>query len=292
MTKIKVDKNSTITDLLLSKGYKKSSIRNLLKHSAISVAGKFITKFDYPLTKGDLLIVEPKPVKEILRVIQPPFEILYEDEHVVAINKPAGLLTIATDTEKLNTAYFLLNAYLKDRSPEKPERIFIVHRLDRDTSGIVLFAKTETAKRTLQDNWKDSDKKYLVITEGTPKSKAGTLQSYLRETKTFKVYSTNKSEDSKLAVTNYEVLKTGSGCSLLEIDLETGRKNQIRVQLADMGNPVVGDKKYGATSNPFRRLGLHAHMLSFNHPETNKRMHLKCRMPAELRKFANTMRAV
>lgn len=290
MNKINVDKDSTITELLLSKGYKKSSIRNLLKHSAIIVDGKFVTRFDHELTKGQVVSVESKTKTDIRRVVAPPFEILHEDEHIIAINKPAGLLTIATDTEKINTAYYLLTAYLKERNPENPERVFIVHRLDRDTSGVVLFAKTETAKRTLQDNWTEADKKYFVISEGIPKSKAGTLQSYLRETKTFKVYSTNKSEDSKLAVTNYEVLKTGNGCSLLEIDLETGRKNQIRVQLADMGNPVVGDKKYGATINPFRRLALHAHTLSFNHPVTNKRMHLKCRMPAELRKLANTMK--
>jgi 23S rRNA pseudouridine1911/1915/1917 synthase len=256
------------------------------------VDGNFVNRFDHELEKGQVVSIDSKPKTDIKRVVATPFEILHEDEHIIAINKPAGLLTIATETEKTNTAYYLLNAYLKERSPESPERIFIVHRLDRDTSGIVLFAKNEDAKRTLQDNWKEAEKKYLVIAEGLPKAKAGTLQSYLRETKTFKVYSTNKSEDSKLAVTNYEVIKSGSGCSLLEIDLETGRKNQIRVQLADLGHPVVGDKKYGAKTNPFRRLGLHAHLLTFSHPVTHKRMQLKSKMPADLKKFANSMKAV
>ncbi|MDX9715353.1 MAG: RluA family pseudouridine synthase [Dissulfurispiraceae bacterium] len=292
MTKIMVDENCNITDLLLAKGYKKSSIRNLLKHSAILLDGKFISRFDHPLAKGQTILIESRPITDIKHAIAPPFEILFEDEHIIAINKPAGLLTIATESEKTNTAYYLLNAYLKERDPENPERIFIVHRLDRDTSGIVLFAKNETAKRTLQDNWTEVDKKYLVIAEGIPKVKEGTLRSYLRETKTFKVYSTDKPIDAKLAVTNYEVLKAGSGCSLLEIDLETGRKNQIRVQLADIGHPVVGDKKYGAAANPFKRLALHAHSLTFNHPDTHKRMQLKSRMPGELKKFANTMKAV
>ncbi|MCE5311970.1 MAG: RluA family pseudouridine synthase [Nitrospiraceae bacterium] len=292
MTKIKVDNNSTITELLLSKGYKKSSIRNLLKHSAIIVDGKFVNRFDHELIKGQVVSVESKPKTDTKRVMTAPFEILLEDAHIIAINKPAGLLTIATETEKTNTAYYLLTAYLKERDPENPERIFIVHRLDRDTSGIVLFAKTEEAKRALQDSWAEADKKYLVIAEGTPKDKEGTLRSYLRETKTFKVYSTDKPEDAKLAVTHYEMLKSGNGFSLLEIDLETGRKNQIRVQLADLGHPVAGDKKYGAKTNPFRRLALHAHILSFTHPSTHKRMQLKSRMPAEFRKFASTMMAV
>ena len=279
MDPLTVKTASHLLDFLLGLGYTKTKVKQLLKHRAITVNGKTATRTDQKLSKNDRISLDakPKPGAEILEVAG--IGIMYEDEAVMVINKPSGLLTIATEKEKRETAYYLLNAYFKERDPSRPDRIFIVHRLDRETSGLIVFAKDEAAKRRLQKDWNTAEKRYYAVVEGVPKDPEGRIESYLSETTAFKVYSEPAGEESKRAVTRYKVVKAGRGHALLDVILETGKKHQIRVHLADMGCPVVGDKKYGAQTSPFRRIALHAYLLSFAHPVSGKRMQLTTPLP-------------
>jgi 23S rRNA pseudouridine1911/1915/1917 synthase len=198
--------------------------------------------------------------------------VLFEDESVVVVDKPAGLLTMATDNERIRTLYAALRAQANTRRP--PEKIFIVHRLDREASGLLVFAKSIEAKQYLQDQFKDhsAGRHYLALVEGRVTPDDFTIESHLIENTAFRVYSTKKSRDSKLAITHVHVLKRNPKTSLLEIRLETGRKHQIRVHLSERGHPIVGDKAYGSRLNPLNRLGLHGGQLEFRHPRTHRTM--------------------
>ncbi|MBI5075850.1 MAG: RluA family pseudouridine synthase [Nitrospirae bacterium] len=279
MKPINVKTASGLIELLVRMGYTKTKIRQLLKHRAIAVNGKLVTGHDHLLSAGDILALDtkPEPGRDIL--VKHDIEVLHEDDAVMVINKPSGLLSIATENEKRETAYYLLNAYFKERNPSRPDRIFIVHRLDRETSGLLVFAKNEAAKKKLQEAWEHAEKKYYAVVEGVPKKREGKIESYLNETKAFKVYSAAMSEETKHAVTRYKVIKADKAHALLELILDTGRKHQIRVHLSDMGYPIVGDKKYGALSNPIRRIALHAYSLSFPHPLTKKKMEFTTPIP-------------
>ncbi len=215
--------------------------------------------------------------------------ILYEDNDILAIDKPAGLLTIATATEKTQTAYFMLTDYVRNGSARSRARLFIVHRLDRETSGVLLFAKTFESKTKLQEGWATTEKHYLAIVQGRPTKKADTITSYLTENKAHRVYSTGNSRTGRLASTAYRVLQEGKGMTLLDVHLLTGRKNQIRVHLADIGHPVVGDKKYGDAKGPRARLALHARSLSFVHPVSGERMTLTAPTPVLFSKIMGPM---
>lgn len=207
-------------------------------------------------------------------------DIVYEDKDFLVVNKPSGLLTVSTDKEKENTLFHKCMMYLKKKN--KSNKIFIVHRLDRETSGIVLFCKNQKLKFLLQNNWDNLVKlrQYIAIVENVPKKDKDTLKSWLKETTTLKTYSSNKPNDGKLAITNYRVVTTISNkYSLLEIEIKTGRKNQIRVQLSDIGNPIIGDKKYGAKTDPIKRMGLHANKLVIINPITNKEMCFETDVP-------------
>jgi 23S rRNA pseudouridine1911/1915/1917 synthase len=172
-----------------------------------------------------------------------------------------------------------LNEFLKLRTLRTRERIFIVHRLDRDTSGLIVFAKNEKVKRTLQEGWKEVEKRYYALVEGTPLRKEGVIRSRLSETKSLKVYIDRHADGAKLSTTKYRVVKTGREYSLLDIILETGRKNQIRVHLSDIGHPVAGDKKYGAKTDPLGRLGLHSYRLMFKHPVSGAPLRFESKLP-------------
>jgi 23S rRNA pseudouridine1911/1915/1917 synthase len=197
--------------------------------------------------------------------------IVFEDDSVIVVDKPPGILTMATDTERSKTVYATLRAYAINKKPE--EKIFIVHRLDREASGLVVFAKTIEAKERLQDQFKDhsAGRRYVAVVEGRLAAGDFTIRSYLAENAALRVYSTRKSGAGKLAVTHVRVLKHNARTTLIEARLETGRKHQIRVHLAERGHPIVGDKAYGRT-NPIRRLALHGAHLSFRHPRTAKVM--------------------
>jgi len=258
-------------------GRGRNKVKAMLQRSQVLVDGKAITRHDHPLRVGDTVRVnlfKPKDMQPLRGV-----RLVYEDVHLLVVDKAAGLLSIATDKEKHETAYRQIQEYLDQG--DVPERLFIVHRLDRDTSGLMLFAKSEKVKQEMQDHWKDyvSQRVYTVLVEGSPSQLQGTVTSWLRETKTLQVYSSQRPGDGDLAITHYQVLQSGPEFSLLEARLETGRKNQIRVHMQDIGHPVVGDKRYGATANPIGRLGLHARVLSFRHPVSQEMLEFETPIP-------------
>jgi RluA family pseudouridine synthase len=205
--------------------------------------------------------------------------ILFEDQHIIVVDKMHGLLTMGTEREKEKTAYFLLNDYVKKGNERSRNRVFIVHRLDRDTSGLLIFAKNEHAKRFLQDNWKGFRKEYFAVVHGIMEEKEGEITSWLFESKAFRVYSVSDPDKGKFAKTAYKVIKESDKFSLLEINLITGRKNQIRVHLAEKGHPVAGDKIYGNTEKGIKRLALHAYSLTIIHPFTKKEMSFETGIP-------------
>lgn len=266
-----VKKEAMLMDFLMLY-YSRKQVKQFLKYKQVMVNGSSQTQYDYSLVKDDIveIIKESKSDHNL--------DILYEDKEFVVINKPSGLLSMSGGGEKEKTAYHLVSEYVKQT--DKNARIFIVHRLDRDTSGVLLFAKNEKIKKVLQDHWNENVTKrgYIAVVEGNLKKKHGTIKNYLAESKTQNVYIANK-QTGKLAITNYRVIKETRKFSMLEIFLETGRKNQIRVHMQSLGHSIVGDKKYGAISNPIKRLGLHANVFAFNHPLTHKNMEFVAKTP-------------
>lgn len=246
----------------------RNSIKSLLAHGQVTVNGKVETKYNYPLTPGQTVVVHKERAPEVIPLMG--LVILHEDEHLIVVTKEAGLLSIATDKETDVTAYRQLTAHV--RTKDSKNRIFVVHRLDRDTSGVMMFAKSEHVQQLLQNSWQDvvKERSYVALVEGAVKKPEGTISSWLKESKTLKMYSNPHPNDGQHAVTHYKLLQSNKAFSLLEVHLETGRKNQIRVHMEDIGHPVVGDKKYGSKTKPIPRLGLHARVLAFEHPITGK----------------------
>lgn len=211
-------------------------------------------------------------------------KILYEDKSIIVISKPSGLLTIGTNKEHNNTLYRKVSEYVKKQ--HKSNKIFIVHRLDKDTSGIIIFAKTEQAKRILQRNWDKFKRKYVALVEGKV-AKGDTIKNYLAETKTLKTYITNDKKTGKLAITKYKPIENNKEYTLLDIEILTGRKNQIRVHMESINHPIAGDKKYNSKKNPIRRMCLHATYLEFTHPVINKKIVINDKYPEIFDKLVN-----
>jgi 23S rRNA pseudouridine1911/1915/1917 synthase len=261
---------------------KKKQVRTWLKFQAITVNGRPVTQFNHPLQPGDVVAVRSDRFAVPKDVLGCGIKIYFEDASVIVIDKPEGLLSIASEAEQEETAYYQLNAFLKTRKERSRERVWIVHRLDRETSGLMLFAKTPEAKEILQSGWDKAEKKYEAVAEGKMAKDEGTFESDLNETNPFRVFSTRASELTRHAITHYRVLKRNQGRTLVELTLDTGRRHQIRVQLADAGHPIVGDEKYAAKSNPADRLGLHACSLKFPHPVTGEEMSFTSPLPKDL----------
>jgi tRNA pseudouridine32 synthase/23S rRNA pseudouridine746 synthase/23S rRNA pseudouridine1911/1915/1917 synthase len=209
-------------------------------------------------------------------------EIIHEDRDILVVDKAPGLLTIATDRDRERTAYHILTDYVRKGRAKSRNRIFIVHRLDRETSGILVFAKNEETKHHLQSHWPETEKRYLAVVHGRLPQKSGTISSYLAESGTFRVYSTPDAKAGRLSHTAYEVLKETDTLSLLGVRLLTGRKHQIRVHLADCGHPVVGDTKYGKKDDHHRRLALHSKSITIRHPFTGRQVNFQTGEPAYL----------
>ncbi len=286
MANFKVKTKARLIDFLAETGYTRTKIKQLLRHRAIEVNGKEIKTQGCLLIEGDLLSIRKDRKKAM---ITPPMgiQVVYEDSALIVIEKPAGLLTIASETEKIKTAYYQLNDFLGLRDPGARERVFIVHRLDRDTSGLLVFAKNEKVKQKLQGSWEKVEKRYYALVEGTPVKKEDVIESRLTETKSLRVHSSRYSDKAKLSKTGYRVLKSGRGYSLLEILLKTGRKNQIRVHLSEIGHPVAGDKKYGAKTDPLSRLCLHSCHISFKHPVTGEPLRFESNLPGKLKNLVS-----
>ena len=211
--------------------------------------------------------------------------ILHEDKDILVVEKPAGLLTVGTERNKSRTVHYLLNDYVRKGNPKSRNRVYVVHRLDQDTSGILLFAKSEPAKKFLQEHWEQTDKYYLAIVQGQLTPKEGTISTYLAENTAHKVYSTPDATKGRLSHTAYKVLKGGKGFSLVEIHLLTGRKHQIRVHFAEKGHPVIGDSKYGRGKIGSKRLALHARSITFTHPFSGKQMTFDTGIPGDFVKL-------
>ena len=277
MNKYIVGKDVVLMDFLVNH-YNKKSVKNLLKYKQARVNEQIVSQFNYPLQKGDVVIVDKNDTNKS------SIDIIYEDDELIVINKPSGLLSMSGGGEKEKTAYHLVSEYLKSKN--KNAKVFIVHRLDRDTSGILMFAKNENIKNKLQDNWNKLVYKrgYMAVVEGKLKKKSGVIKNYLDESKTQLVYITNNNK-GKLAITNYKVIKEARYNSLVEVYLDTGRKNQIRVHMQSLGNSIVGDRKYGASSNPLKRMGLHSHVFALVHPDTKKKMEFAAPIPDEFNKL-------
>ena len=257
---------------------KRTSVKELLKHNQIAVNGVPVTQFDTPLKPGDE--VKANLTREFRVFYHRRLKIVYEDNDIIVVNKGYGLLSMGNDKVKDGTAYSILREYVKWSNPSN--KIFIVHRLDRDTSGLMMFAKNEEAKTTMQHNWNNMvlNRKYVAVVEGVPDPAEGTIKSYLAENSQHEVYSTDNPEEGKLAVTRFTTIAEGKGYALLEVELDTGRKNQIRVHLSENGHPISGDRRYGAETSPIHRLALHARTLRFVHPTTRKEMNFTTPIPA------------
>lgn len=270
-----VKKEDTLLAFLIQySGLNKNAVRDLIGKGQVSVNGEVSRKGNTPLTINDEIHIGEVKVQT---KNDAPFEILYEDEDLIAIDKPSGLLSVSAGSEKEKTAYHMVREYL--RKKDNKAMVFVVHRLDRDTSGVLVLAKNEKMKNLLQDQWNDIMKVrgYIALVDGYMEKESGRLKHYLSESKTQHVYVSNP-KDGKLAITNYKVLKNQSNQALIEVNLETGRKNQIRVQMAHIHHPLVGDRKYNP--NPGRgRLCLHAHKLVFIDPRNGKEVTIEAKIP-------------
>ena len=261
---------------------KKKQVRHWLKFGSVMVNGRIVTQFDHPLQPGDKIVIQPKGWAAAGTLLPDGIRIRQEDADMIVIEKPSGLLSIASASESEKTAYAILTDHVRLGHRQSRERVWIVHRLDRETSGLMVFAKNEPAKRALQANWTAAEKKYLAVVEGAPPGGSGLLDCHLDESDPLKVRRAPPGPGTRRALTRYRVMKQGTVASLVELTLETGRRHQIRVQLAAAGCPIVGDKKYGAKTNPGRRLALHAAALRFSHPVTGEKMHFVSALPGEL----------
>lgn len=263
---------------------KRTRLKQWLKFGSVRVNDHAVTRHDHPLKPGDKITikVERAPRADV-KPMPAGLSIVYEDEAIIVLNKGAGWLTVATDSGNGRTAYAALTDHV--RATNARNRIWIVHRLDRDTSGLIVFAKTEPYKRILQRNWHQFDKTYLAVAEGVIKRDSGTLRCHLNEEFSLRVRSVPPDEDTREAITHFKVLKRSHHTTLVELKLETGRRHQIRVHLSDMGHPIVGDKPYGATTDPARRLGLHSSELHFVHPANQEKMDFVLPLPDALAKL-------
>lgn len=281
--KFQVKKEETLINFLREKinNKSKNNIKTMIVNNQIYVNDKIQNKIMYNLNKND--IVEVKKYRSINK--EHNLNIIYEDDNLIVVDKPYGLLSISTDKEKEYTMYHMVSKYVKQKN--KSNKIFIVHRLDKDTSGIILFAKNEKIKKMLQENWNEKviERYYYAVVHGNIPKGNYQIKSYLKENNNFIVHSTDNKHIGKFAITNYSVIKNNNKYSLLDIDIKTGRKNQIRVHLSENKHPIVGDKKYGKDDKHYKRLYLHAYKLKIINPKTNEVLEFKTNMPLEFKKI-------
>ncbi|WP_288423914.1 RluA family pseudouridine synthase [uncultured Spirosoma sp.] len=255
----------------------RNNIKSLLSNQQVKIDGRVYTQFNQPLRPGQTVTIAATRAPRTAQFRG--LTILYEDQHLIVINKQSGILSMATEKQRDHTAYSILSSYVKQENPKN--RIFIIHRLDRETSGVMMFARSERVQRLMQETWNETirQRTYVALVEGVPSPEEGKIESYLRESKALIVYSSQNPENGQLAITNYKTVKEANGYALLELELETGRKNQIRVHMQDLKHPIAGDAKYGAKTDPIGRLGLHAEVLAFEHPITKAAMRFDAPIP-------------
>lgn len=273
-----VKKETELLTFLLEtfKDQSRNSVKSLLSSRRVTVDGAPVTQFNFKLVPGDIVIISKEAIRRKIRSNLP---IIYEDNEIIVINKPSGLLSIASDKEKGSTAYRVVTDYVQQK--DKHNRIYVVHRLDEDTSGVLMFVKNQKLQEAFTNSWNElvSKRGYFAIVEGSMEKDSGTVTSYLKMNAQNMMYSSKKKGDGKLSITHYRVMKRNKDYSLLDIKIDSGRKNQIRVHMGDLGHYVIGDDKYGNPSNPLGRLGLHSYCLEITHPFTNKKMKFNAPIP-------------
>lgn len=258
---------------------KRSDVKTWLRYGHLMINGVVTTAFNAPVEPGQW--VELNIARPFVVLKHPRLQLVYEDDDVIVVNKGYGLLSVSTESHrKEESAFSILRDYVKRQHPTN--KLYVVHRLDRDTSGLMMFTKTEEAQEALRHNWNNMvlERTYVALLEGALRQDSGYVKSRLAENSQFVVYSTDDPGEGKLAVTHYKVLKKANGFTLAEFSLDTGRKNQIRVHCKDLGHPIVGDRKYGAKHSPINRLALHARTLRFAHPITRKDMRFETPVPS------------
>lgn len=274
----KVKRESELLTYLIEElKFSRNNAKGLLSHHLIAIDGAPVSQFNFMIYPGDSLIISKNPIKKKEREKLP---IIYEDDYIIALNKPFGLLSVASDKEKAITAYRLVMDYVQDK--DRKNRIFVVHRLDKETSGVLIFAKSDELKEAFQNSWNDlvSKRGYYAIVEGNLTKKEDTITNYLKMNSLNLMYiASSKDPKAQKCITKYSVLKENKKYSLLDVNIFTGRKNQIRVTLGSLGHFVLGDDKYGEPANPINRLCLHAYELDIKNPLTGKVYKLKAPIP-------------
>lgn len=263
---------------------KRTTVKDYLKHNQVMVGQTVTRQWDQELQPGDIVKVNTSREFQVFK--NPRLKIVYEDDDIIVVNKGYGLLSMGTDNKSEGTAYWILRNYVKRKDPRN--KIFIVHRLDQQTSGLMMFAKNVQAKEAMQHNWNNMvlERRYIAIVEGGQiDPPVGSVESYLAENSVHEVYSTDNPNEGQFAVTRYRTLRSRGQYSMVELQLETGRKNQIRVHMKDLGHPIAGDKRYGAKTSPIHRLCLHAQTLRFVHPITKRDMNFTSELPAGFTKM-------
>ena len=287
LTKLTANDEMQLMEFLIAKmgGMSRSSIKSLLGHRQISVNDKIITQFDFLLKPNDKVTVNS--TRGNLELTHPKLRIIFEDNDLIVVEKKEGLLTVTTGTGDDTTAFSILKNHVKKSSPAN--KIYTVHRLDRETSGVLVFSKNRDAQHTFRNNWQEivTKRTYVALVEGKVAKEKDRIVSWLTENEvSLKIRSSKTDNGGKEAITNYKLLKSNEEFSLLEIELETGRKNQIRVHLESIGHPIVGDRKYGSSVS-IGRLALHARVLEFYHPVTGEIMHFETQIPKEFLRLVN-----
>ena len=274
----KVKRESELLTYLIEElKFSRNNAKGLLSHHLIAIDGAPVSQFNFMIYPGDSLIISKNPIKKKEREKLP---IIYEDDYIIALNKPFGLLSVASKKKKAITAYRLVMDYVQDK--DRKNRIFVVHRLDKETSGVLIFAKSDELKEAFQNSWNDlvSKRGYYAIVEGNLTKKEDTITNYLKMNSLNLMYiASSKDPKAQKCITKYNVLKENKKYSLLDVNIFTGRKNQIRVTLGSLGHFVLGDDKYGEPANPINRLCLHAYELDIKNPLTGKVYKLKAPIP-------------
>jgi len=260
----------------------RTAVKSLLVHKQIYIDFNLVTQFNYPLQKGQTVVISNSKIPASAKL--DGLKILYEDEYLIVIDKNAGLLSIATNSEKEKTAYSMLRNHVKQLGSQF--KLFVLHRLDKDTSGVMMYAKAADIQEEMQRNWHRyvTQRLYIAVVEGSIKEEKGVISTWLSEDKAHKVISSEE-QKGRQATTNFKVIKRCATYTMLELFLETGRKNQIRVHLQELGHNIIGDRKYGAKASPIGRMGLHARTLEFIHPATNEKMKFESQIPKSFLKL-------
>lgn len=289
LQEIKVSSPAVLLDFLIDKQVRKSrnAIKSLLSHKQIKVNGKLVTQFDHELKPGDWVAVmkfdQSRKEKKLTGL-----KIIFEDDDLIVIDKEVGFLSVSTDKEKQRTVYGVLNEYVKRRN--KNSRIFVLHRLDREISGLMIFAKSAELQEMFQRNWGLLVQKFVYtgVVEGKLRENKGTVVSWLTENKNFVMFASSTDNGGLEAITHYHAVKTIGRYTMVDFELETRRKNQLRVQMQSIGHPIVGDKKYGASNNPIKRIALHAKEIVLKHPTTGEILEFKTTLPKMMQQLVTT----